>query len=267
MRMSNTPEATSLRILLVGEGRSPIHEAAWQSGLKAAGCRVSRFDWIGRFRSASTTGSALLRAQNKLLAGPALQSLNDDLVTQVLADPPDVLLLYRPTHIFVETLRVIRSKAPSTLLVSYNNDDPFSQHVPRHLWRHYLEGVPVVDVALAYREKNLADLRAAGARRTHLVRSHYLPDVHRPVELTDADRQHYQADVTFVGHFEPDGRVDYLAAAAEAFPGFRLFGPDWDRAPAQPWLQRFRPIRPRFRRWCRRRHRLRISRSSAMPFG
>jgi len=62
--------------------------------------------------------------------------------------------------------------------------------------------------------------------------------------MTASDRQRYEADVTFVGHYEPDGRIDYLAAAAEAFPGFRLFGPDWDRASAHPRLQRLQPIQP-----------------------
>ena len=242
--MSSTPSAVPLRILLVGEGRSPIHEAAWQRGLEAAGCVARRFNWLSRFHSNSPLRSILLRAQNQLLAGPALQALNDDLVAQVLAKLPDVVILYRPTHIFATTLRIIRSKAPSTLLVSYNNDDPFSQKAPRHLWRHYLDGVPLVDAALAYRPKNLAELRAAGARRAYLLRSYYLPYIHRPVELTESDRQRYQADVSFVGHYEPDGRMDYLAAAAAAFPSFRLFGPDWDRAPSHPGLRRLRPIQP-----------------------
>jgi spore maturation protein CgeB len=242
--MSTTADAAPLRILLVGEGRSPIHEDAWQRGLEAAGCVVRRFNWLSRFQSISPLSSILLRMQNQLLAGPTLQELNDDLVAQILARPPDAVILYRPTHIFAKALRIIRSKAPSTLLVSYNNDDPFSPKAPKHLWRHYLDGIPLVDVALAYRTKNLAELQAAGARRTYLLRSYYLPYVHRPVELTESDRHRYQADVTFVGHYEPDGRIDYLAAAAEAVAGLRLFGPDWDCAPSHPGLQRFLPIQP-----------------------
>jgi hypothetical protein len=242
--MSTTADAAPLRILLVGEGRSPIHEDAWQRGLEAAGCVVRRFNWLSRFQSNSPLRSILLRAQNQLLAGPALQALNDDLVAQILARPPDVVILYRPTHIFAKALQIIRSRAPSTFLVSYNNDDPFSPKAPKHFWRHYLDGIPLVDVVLAYRTKNLAELQAAGARRTYLLRSYYLPYLHRPVELTESDRQRYEADVTFVGHYEPDGRIDYLAAAAGAFPGLRLFGPDWDCAPSHPGLQRFLPIQP-----------------------
>jgi spore maturation protein CgeB len=239
--MSNPPDNAALRILIAGEGRSPIHEGAWQRGLEAAGCAVERFDWMPRFRSLSRLRSLYLRVQNHLLLGPTILALNADLVARVLASSPDVLLLYRPTHILPSSLRLIREKTPATLVVSYNNDDPFSAKAPAHLWRHYLAGVPLTDIVLAYREKNLAELRAAGARRVHLMRSYYLPDVHRPVELTESDRRRYEADVTFVGHYERDGRIDFLAAVAEAFPRFRLFGPDWERAPDHPALRRLRP--------------------------
>jgi hypothetical protein len=241
--MSNLSDSAALRILIAGEGRSPIHEEAWQRGLQAAGCAVERFDWMPRFRSSSRLRSLYLRVQNHLLLGPTILALNADLAARVLTSSFDVLLLYRPTHVLPSTLRLIREKAPATLVVSYNNDDPFSAKAPAHLWRHYLDGIPLTDVALAYREKNLAELRAAGARRVHLIRSYYLPDVHHPVELTASDRERYVADVTFVGHYESDGRIDCLAAVAEAFPRFRLFGPDWERAPDHPALRRVRPTR------------------------
>jgi spore maturation protein CgeB len=232
-----------MRILLVGEGRSPIHEEAWQRGLEAAGCVVRRFDWLSRFQSASPLHSFLLKAQNQLLVGPAISSLNTELVARVLSDRPDVLLLYRPTHVLSSTLRAIRARTPSMLVVSYNNDDPFSPLASPHLWRHYLKGLPSVDVAIAYREKNLGELTAAGAPRVHLLRSYYLPHVHHPVDLDESAEKEFGADVSFVGHYEPDGRLPYLAAVAEAFPRFRLFGPDWDRAPDHPALRRVLPIR------------------------
>ena len=100
-----------------------------------------------------------------------------------------------------------------------------------------------MDVALAYREKNLGELAAAGASQVHLLRSYYLPYVHHPVELAETDNEEFGGDVSFVGHYEPDGRLSYLAAAAEAVPRFRLFGPDWDRAPDHPALRRLRPVR------------------------
>ena len=240
--MSNPTDSVPLRILIAGEGRSPIHEQAWQRGLEAAGCVVERFDWMPRFRSSSRLRSLCLRAQNQLLLGPSILALNADLVARVLASSPDVLLLYRPTHVLPSALRLVREKAPATLVVSYNNDDPFSAKAPPHLWRHYIDCIPLVDMALAYREKNLAELRAAGARRAHVMRSYYQPEIHHPVEVTSADEARYATDVVFVGHYEPDGRIDYLAAVAEAFPRFRLFGPDWERAPHHPALQRLLPI-------------------------
>ncbi len=242
--MSSDRRPAKLRVLIVGEGRSPIHEEAWQRGLEAAGCAVDRFDWLPRFQSRSRVRSLLLRGQNHFLVGPTILWLNADLVTRVLATSPDVLILYRPTHILSSAIKLIRQRAPRTLIVSYNNDDPFSKKAAAYRWYHYLDSLALVDAALAYREKNLAELQAAGARRVHLVRSYFIPYIDAPVELTAKDHERYDADVVFVGHYEPDDRLDALATVAERFPRFRLFGPDWDRAPDHPALRRFSPIRP-----------------------
>jgi hypothetical protein len=185
-----------------------------------------------------------LKVQNYFLLGPTVSALNAELVARVRSNPPDVLLLYRPTHIFAATVRAVQKQAPSMLVVSYNNDDPFSLMAPPHLWRHYRESLPAEDVALAYREKNLSELTAAGAPRVGLLRSYYLPYIHKAADLTEKDRLQFQADVSFVGHFEPDGRLPFLVAAAESFPGFRLFGPEWDRAPSHPALRRLLPTQP-----------------------
>lgn len=242
--MSVLPEDRPLRILLTGEGRSPIHEEAWQRGLEAAGCVVERFDWLPRFRSRSRLWAYALRAQEHFSVGPTILALNSDLVCRVVLSQPDVLILYRPTHVLSSALRLIRQKSPSTLIVSYNNDDPFSPKAPAYRWHHYLECLPIVDIALAYREKNLPELKAAGARRVELLRSYFVPYLDAPVALTAEDHQRYDSDVVFVGHYESDGRADALAAVAERFPGFRLYGPDWDRAPDHLALRRFRPILP-----------------------
>lgn len=233
-----------MRILIVGEGRSPIHEAAWQRGLEAAGCAVERFDWLSRFQSRSPWRSLSLRAQDHFLAGPTLLKLNVDVVRKVASSRPDVLILYRPTHVLSSAIRLIRAASQDTLIVSYNNDDPFSPKAPRYRWYHYLDSLPLVDVAIAYREKNLAELTRAGAAHVHLVRSYFVPYLDKPTDLSLQDHQRYDADVVFVGHFEPDGRLETLAAVAERFRRFRLFGPDWERAPDHPALRRLQPIRP-----------------------
>ena len=226
--------ARRLRIVLAGEWRADIHEAAWATGLRALGHVVEPFSWGDRL------GGTVGRVQNRLLWGPAIWRLNAALVRTVLDSGADALLVYRGTHILPETYRELRRLCPSLAIVSYNNDDPFSTRAATGLWRHYRGSIREWDAALVYRQKNLADHEAAGARRVRLVRSAFIPEKDRPVELSAADRERLGSDVLFAGHYEPDGRERFLLALADAGVRVRLMGPEWNRLPPE-LVARLRP--------------------------
>ncbi|MDD3519262.1 MAG: glycosyltransferase [Chromatiales bacterium] len=113
----------------------------------------------------------------------------------------------------------------------YNNDDPFGwRHnatAPRHhrwYWRHYMHCVPLADQQFVYRPVNVRELEAAGGRNVSVLMPYFVPSLHRPVELTEDERETYGCDAVFVGHYEPDGRVSYLAALVHAGLHVKLFG-------------------------------------------
>jgi hypothetical protein len=241
---SDSGPPAPLRVLLVGEWHSDIHEEAWRIGLQARGHEVRGIAWHGRFSGGSPLAHFVGRVQNKLGAGPAVWRLNAQIVREARRFGPDAVILYRPTLILPLTLRALRRLASPTVIATYNNDDPFGTRAPWLLWRHYRPLVQLADVNMVYRRKNVRELEELGAPNVALVRSHYIPERHRPVAVPAAERARLSADVVFIGHYEPDGRADYLRAVAESGVDFKLFGPDWDRAPSEPWLARFRPIVP-----------------------
>ncbi|MCC7538107.1 MAG: glycosyltransferase [Deltaproteobacteria bacterium] len=233
-----------MHILICGEGRAEIHEDSWAQGLRALGHEVELLRWEPLFRASRFRALSLARkTQNKLLWGPALWRLNERLVVRAHASRPDAIILYRPTHVWPVTVRYLRESLPETTIATYNNDDPFGPRAFAPLWRHYLAGVPYAHVHMVYRAENVERLRAMGASDVHVVRSAFLPERHRPIALTDEERARFGADVVFVGHFEPDARVEQLEALATSGVDLALFGPDWERAPRLPWLERFQPIR------------------------
>ena len=231
-----------MRILLVGDWHSDIHEEAWRLGLEARGHEVHGIAWHTRFEGGPGIARIAGRVQNRLIAGPAVWGLNAAIVREARRVAPDAVILYRPTHVLPVTLRALRLAAPRAVVATYNNDDPFGERASKLLWRHYLRLVRRADVNMVYRQKNVTDLERLGARNVAVVRSHYVPERHRPVAVTAEQRARWSADVVFVGHYEADGRCAYLQAVAESGVDFRLFGPDWDRAPSEPWLLRFQPI-------------------------
>lgn len=223
-----------MRILIAGDWHSELHEEVVLRALKSLGHEVEAFKWCGHFsRPAGAMGGLVhlaRRAQNKYLVGPVIGCINRDLIARVTHFKPEMLFVYRGTHVTDDTLRTIKALLPDCVLVGYNNDDPFSPAYPHYLWRHFLRAVPSYDLTLAYRHANLAEYRNAGARRVELLRSWFVPERNHPVKLSEADKTKFEADVVFVGHYEDDQRLEYLEEIARQGIRLRLFGPgyDWD---------------------------------------
>jgi spore maturation protein CgeB len=236
--------------MVAGDWHSTIHEEAIANALVSLGHATIRFPWHGYFAPdvrarLPAARQMFARLQNKVIAGPLVARLNADFVARALAENPDALFVYRGTHISAGSLRVIKSQCPRMVLVGYNNDDPFSKDSSRLLWRHFLSTIPIYDLLLAYRLQNLEDFRKAGARRVELLRSWFVEGTHRPIQLSAEDRERYGCDVVFVGHYEPDNRVEMLEAIAKEGFSLKLFGPDWDSVLLKSsWLRHLHPVQP-----------------------
>jgi spore maturation protein CgeB len=218
-----------MRFLVAGDWHSDLHEQEVLRSLTRLGHEVDEFKWHHYFSfkpDASTSLAALFkRVQNKYVIGPAVARINRDFVSKTLEFRPDVVFVYRGTHIDAEALQAVKTAMPKCVLVGYNNDDPFAPSQPKYLWRHFMAGIPHYDLMLAYRHANLGALQSAGAQRVELMRSWYVADRNFPVELTQADQTIFATDVVFVGHFEPDQRLDFLEEIVRRGFNLRIFGP------------------------------------------
>jgi len=235
-----------LKIVIAGDWHSDLHEEPAEQALRQLGHETVRFPWHGYFKPAGALAALrpIYRAQDKYLFGPQVRRLNADLADCVRNSVPHALLVYRGSHIYAETLRQCRRASPHTLLVGYNNDDPFSPLYPRWQWRHFVAAIREYDLMLAYRPHNVAEFRAAGARRVELLRSWYVPERNRPVELSEDERARYACDVIFAGHYEEDGRLEYLEAVVRNGWKLRLFGHGYGWHPALRKSDSLRPFMP-----------------------
>ena len=219
-----------MKILVVGDWHSTLHEEPIYQAFKKLGHEVNRFSWHQYFsaHTSSFVTKLIKKAQYKYLIGPLIWKLNRDLIKLVKQEKPELVFIYRGTHILPATLGKIKEN--NVKLVGYNNDDPFSPHYPHWPWRHFLKGIPECDLMLAYRYHNIQDFQQAGAKRVELLRSWFVPEYNYPVELTAEEKKKFECDVVFIGHYEADQRVEYLEAIEAAGFKLRLFGPgyDWD---------------------------------------
>jgi spore maturation protein CgeB len=225
--------AKSMRILIAGDWHSELHEVSVYQALRQLGHEPLRFAWNGYFKPQGELGKLalpLLRAQCKYMFGPVVGRVNRDLISRVKKDQPDVVFIYRGSHVYRKTLKYVKKVAPHAVIVGYNNDDPFSPFYPKWKWRHFISGIPEYDLVLAFRQHNLKEFKEAGAKRVELMRHWFIPERNHPVDLSDEDRQRFECDVVFVGHYEEDGRLDCLEEIERRGWRLRIFGPgyEWD---------------------------------------
>ena len=235
-----------MKILIAGDWHSELHEEAVFNAFKALGHEVLKFAWHDYFKPSNRVDAFNKKLQNRLIVGPIIQKLNQDLIKAAAGFSPEMVFVYRGTHITAGTLKKIKQRHPSVTLVGYNNDDPFAKGHHYSLWRHFQKAVPEYDLMLAYRHHNLDDFIGIGAKRVELLRSWYFPERNHPVRLSAEDKIKYECDVVFIGHYEADGRKQYLEELVRQGFKLRLFGPgyDWDSVlKNSPELRSFIPVR------------------------
>jgi spore maturation protein CgeB len=217
-----------MKILVVGDGHSAIHEVAVVAAFRKLGHQVEPLYWAPYFNSVSLLRRFWKKAQNKYLFGPSIERLNLQIFETAVDFNPQLIFIYRGTHVKSQTLVQLKRALPKCKIFGYNNDDPFAFGHPPWLWRHFLKCLPVYDLVFAYRHHNLNDFIRHGAKHSELLRSWYIPEINHRVSLSTQDLVNYECDVVFIGHYENDGRLDYLEEIAKAGYNLKIFGPPYE---------------------------------------
>jgi spore maturation protein CgeB len=226
-----------MRVLIAGAGFAWIYEDALLDAFKKLSVEADVFRWWRYFKFSpykteyDTIALKLQRFyfkfQKKFLVGPAIFKINCDLIRYVKKTTPDLIFIYRGTHIFPATIRKLRQNG--SVVFGYNNDDPFSGVAPKYVHRHFIKSLPQYNWIFAFRHKNLDDYSRLGFNNTSLLRSYYIQERH--FYIKELPTQKYSHDVVFIGHFESDGREEYIKCLMEDERlDFNLYGTLWDRS-------------------------------------
>jgi len=238
--------------LISGEWLWPHYQEACAKALESIGHTTIKFGWYQHFFSVSPGKEPRFRSfiaqrQNKYVAGPLISKINHDFLSVATENKPDVVWMYNDTHIVPGTIKRLRKLLPKTLFAQYANDNPWAPNQSAFKWRHFKKSVSLFDINFYYRLSNKLDLLRAGAKRTELLRSYYIPQETFPVERRLIEDE-FRSDVVFVGHYEDDGRLAMLSAIAETGCKLRLFGTGWNahlaRLPVGHVLKGLYPVTP-----------------------
>ena len=138
-----------------------------------------------------------------------------DIVNAVMTEKPNMVFLYRCYHIFNSTIKIISKK---TVLMSYNNDDPFSGVPSASYYRNHIANAKYCDINYVYRKKNIVDYSAININNTKVLLPYYLSWQNTPIDCNK------DIQIAFIGHFEKDGRDIFIKKAIESGVPIQIYG-------------------------------------------
>lgn len=214
------------RILLLGNWVWDIYEAALARGLESIGAEVVPF------RTLESGAPPINSWSGRLRPGFLLGNLNAQLLAAVERLQPDLIFGWRAIDILPSTWQKIRSLAPKSKIVLYHNDNPYDHARERVRCRHYLRSHRIADVVAVYRPANVRPALQLGAPRVEVFLSSYIRELHHPAVGGKF------LGVSFVGHYEDDGRVEFIDALQRSGIPVALYGTNWHRAAnSYEWLR------------------------------
>jgi spore maturation protein CgeB len=214
----------TMKILLVGDWLHSQYESVLCESFRLLQIEVIPFKLHPFFRSFS--GKVI-----RQIPLPTLNIilLNFKLLLSVKKNKPDFVFLWRVTHVFPFTIKSIKSH--NTKIITYNNDDPFGPlkhgNVPWHhnfMWYWYLKSIKFADLNLFYRKINIVEAINYGAINCELFLPYYIPDWHKPINLSYEDLKKYDCDIVFIGHYEDDGRIEIIKGLIDRGYKVKIWG-------------------------------------------
>jgi spore maturation protein CgeB len=155
------------------------------------------------------------RVRRRVLGPRDLALANRTILALARQEQPQVLWVDKGLTIRPETLEAARSFAPGLRRVSYSPDDMLN---PRNHSRCYLAAVPRYDLHVTTKSYNVAELKTLGAPGVLFVDNAYCPFTHRPIEVSEADRQRLGGAVGFIGTYERERAEALLFLARQGVP-------------------------------------------------
>lgn len=191
------------------------------AALETLGHRVSLIDHSQHHDSYKAFGSYREPRHRQLMQDRFADVLSLSTITHLAEDPPDLVLAIAQAPITLALLEHLRKKKfPSAMWFVENY---------RHLtyWQQMAAGY---DYWFVIQQGECHEaFKRAGARFVRYLPMAADPSVHRPLTLTKAEHEEFDADVSFVGAGYPNRRVLLPRWLSKEWT-FKLWGNEWEGA-------------------------------------
>lgn len=186
--------------------------------------------------------SIIQRAVAKILRSidiyPDFIGLNRDIRTTIESQSFDLVWVDKGIQIKPSLLRFIKNLQPNCHLAHLNPDDPFGKF--RSGWGLFLQGLQIYDTHFVARTPNIEEYLVHGGRNVHVYDRSFSLTLHRPIRLSEADKELYGTQVGFIGSFAPEREAAIAFLIRNGIP-VSVYGDGWQNR------SHWNDIRPYFR--------------------
>ena len=197
-----------IKILFVGDSTSPHYTKAFYNAAKQIedinpDIYIAEKFW--------TSKSIIIRLERHYKAGLILNEINRELYKKCKNNKYDLVFFYGSSLTYVSTVKKIKRLGCKIFL--YCNDDPFSDWYKPYAWKNYRNALKFCDKAYAFREPDLKKMLEYGAPNAEVLKAYYIAD--RTYYIPDEEIELAVPDVVYIGHYERDGRDEYIKVLTE----------------------------------------------------
>ncbi len=176
------------------------------------------------------------KLQLHLHIGFGIRAYGKDLYRLALKVQPD--LIYIDIGLCLSPKIVSKLKETTQNLIHYSSEYfGFNSYT----YRHFFKTVDVYDAHIITNDLVVPDLEKRGAKKIFKTHFGFDPELHRPMDLTEEDRERYQSDAVFIGHWEPETEAK-VAALRGAGVKVKVWGPGWKKAKSLDDRESIKPV-------------------------
>lgn len=200
-------EMKKIKILFVGDGSYEMFaRALFGASQKIEGVEADLLEYSDMNIKAIDKSDYIKRAEYHFCIGPDVSRINKQLVGLYRKNRYHIIFLYSAELVFPKT--VAQLKKMGAYIALYHNDNPFSSGAKKYRYRHYVRSLRLCDISYSFRKSNISDCERNGAKVAKLLRGYYISDRNYYIDDSQIDLE--VPDVCFIGHYENDGRLEYI---------------------------------------------------------
>jgi hypothetical protein len=158
-----------------------------------------------------------------------IRGYNEGILNACVGAAPDFVWFEWPLQMERQTLMHIRERWPQTLIVCFQDDNPFGDRkYERPRWRKFINNIPLYDVHFVKRLSDVVEFSKRGAKRMLLFQHGVYEPLFHPDNRPITQRGP-QIPVSFVGT-ALDHRISYIAEliSSHRIP-LQVYGARWNR--------------------------------------